>query len=140
MYLLPFDPLDPTNDYALWCGTTDQCGWGDDSGYGNRWDEFVMNGKGVRCVSDQPWVTAAETCEFVVALLAAGDRRRAIELFEWTQNHRTTDGSYYTGLIDPGAVPFPEGERSSYTAAAVILAADALDGSNPTSTLFTVHG
>jgi hypothetical protein len=24
---------------------------------------FVVEGRGVRCVSDRPWVTAAETCE-----------------------------------------------------------------------------
>jgi hypothetical protein len=27
------------------------------------WDRFVLEGRGVRCVSDRPWVTAAETCE-----------------------------------------------------------------------------
>src|SRR5438552_35412 len=27
------------------------------------WDTFVVPGLGVRCVSDEPWVTAAETCE-----------------------------------------------------------------------------
>ena len=37
-----------------------------------RWDEFVMDGLGVRCVSDQPWVTAAETAECVMALDAVG--------------------------------------------------------------------
>ncbi|MDQ1455585.1 MAG: hypothetical protein QOH28_1205, partial [Actinomycetota bacterium] len=30
-----------------------------------KWDTFVAPGRGVRCVSDQPWVTAAETCELV---------------------------------------------------------------------------
>ena len=32
-------------------------------------------GRGVRCVSDQPWVTAAETCELVMALDAIGAAR-----------------------------------------------------------------
>lgn len=105
----------------------------------DRWDEFVMAGKGVRCVADRPWVTAAETCECVIALLAAGDRRSALELFGWTGAHRHADGSYVTGIVYPEEEQFPERERSSYTAAAVILAADAIDGSNPTSTLFTVH-
>src|SRR5205823_1692868 len=45
------------------------------------WDEFVVPGLGVRCVSDQPWVTAAETCELVLALDAIGDRARALRLF-----------------------------------------------------------
>src|SRR5579875_3185210 len=34
------------------------------------WDTFVVPGLGVRCVSDQPWVTGAETCELVLALEA----------------------------------------------------------------------
>ncbi len=104
-----------------------------------RWSEFVMPDRGVRCVSDRPWVTAAETCECAIALLAVGDRRSAMELFEWAQLHRTAEGSYDTGIVYPDEVRFPEREQSSYTAAAVILAADALDGSNPTSTLFTDH-
>ena len=27
----------------------------------SKWDTFVAPGRGVRCVSDQPWITAAET-------------------------------------------------------------------------------
>lgn len=104
-----------------------------------RWDEFVMPGKGVRCVADRPWVTAAETCECAIALLAAGDRRSALDLFRWAQLHRNDNGGYDTGIVYPEETRFPDQEQSSYTAAAVILAADALDGSNPTSTLFTTH-
>lgn len=104
------------------------------------WDRFVMVDKGVRCVSDRPWVTAAETCECVMALLAAGERVRAEELFRWAQRLRDDDGAYFTGLVFPELIHFPDQERSSYTAAAVILAADALDGRNPTSDLFIAHG
>jgi hypothetical protein len=104
------------------------------------WDRFVMEGKGVRCVSDRPWVTAAETCECVMALLAAGERESAAELFEWTTRLRADDGSYFTGMVFPERLHFPADERSSYTSAAVILAADALVGANPTSTLFTDNG
>ena len=104
-----------------------------------RWEEFVMPDRGVRCVSDRPWVTAAETCECAMALLAVDDRPAALELFAWAQLHRTDTGSYDTGIVYPEEIRFPEQEQSSYTAAAVILAADALDGSNPTSTLFTDH-
>ena len=45
------------------------------SGWPSRWDTFVMDGLGVRCVSNEPWVTAAETSECALAHLAAGDRR-----------------------------------------------------------------
>ena len=36
------------------------------------WDRFVIEGRGVRCVVDQDWVTAAETAECVLALDALG--------------------------------------------------------------------
>ena len=114
---------------------------GDEAGkrIDDGWDTFVMEGKGVRCVSDRPWVTAAETCECAMAVLAAGDRERATDLFTWAQALRDDDGAYFTGLVFPELIHFPADERSSYTAAAVILAADALVGDNPTSTLFTDH-
>ena len=103
------------------------------------WDTFVMEGKGIRCVSDRPWVTAAETCEGAIAMVAAGERDQAQRLFEWAQALRDHDGGYFTGIVFPELIHFPAEERSAYTAAAVILAADALDGASPTSTLFTDH-
>ena len=39
-----------------------------------------MDGLGVRCVSDRPWVTAAETCELVLTLDAIGRSADAMGL------------------------------------------------------------
>ncbi|MEM7339552.1 MAG: prenyltransferase [Actinomycetota bacterium] len=103
----------------------------------SRWDEFIMDGKGVRCVSDRPWVTAAETCECAIAYEAVGDTETARHLLSWAQGLRDTDGRYFTGMVYPEYVHYPGDERTSYTAAAVILAADAIQGTNPTSSLFT---
>jgi hypothetical protein len=100
------------------------------------WDAFVIDGRGVRCVSDEPWVTAAETAECALAHLAVGDADLAAALLRWTRAHRQPDGSYLTGLVYPGAVSFPGDERTAYTGAAVILAADALSGATPASGLF----
>ena len=47
-----------------------------------RWSEFVLEGVGVRCVSDHHWVTAAETAECAMALDAIGMRDRATALLE----------------------------------------------------------
>lgn len=102
-----------------------------------RRDAFVMEGKGVRCVSDRPWITAAETCECMMAHLAVGDRANAENLFRWAQTLREDDGKYWTGIVYPDEVHFPGGEQSTYTAAAVILAADAFAESSPASGLFT---
>ena len=95
-----------------------------------RWDEFVVPGLGVRCVSTNPWVTGAETCELVLALEALGDRRRAAALFGDMQHLRESDGRYWTGYVYPDDAHWP-GEHSTYTAAAVILAADALADATP---------
>jgi hypothetical protein len=100
-----------------------------------RWAEFVVPGLGIRCVSDQPWVTGAETCELVLALDALGDRGRALRLFEDIQHLRDADGAYWTGWQFRNNAHFPA-ERSSWTAAAIILAADALSGSTGGSALF----
>ena len=104
-----------------------------------RFDAFVMEGKGVRCVSDRPWVTAAETCEAMLAHLAVGETDRARQLFEWAQTLRESDGKYWTGIVYPEEVHFPGEEQSTYTAAAVVLAADALAGGSPASALFVDH-
>jgi hypothetical protein len=105
-----------------------------------QWDTFVMPERGVRCVSDRPWVTAAETAECVIALTAAGLHDHARTLFGWAQHLRDDDGMYWTGCVYPEAVHFPGGERSSYSAAAVLLAADVLWGRGPTAALFRGEG
>jgi hypothetical protein len=61
----------------------------------------------------------------VLALEALGDRERALALFADAQHLREDDGRYWTGLVFPEGVNWPA-EHSTYTAAAVILAADAL--------------
>jgi len=102
-------------------------------------DKFIIPGAGVRCVANQDWVTSAETCEAVLAYLTVGETDRARELFEWAQCNRDTDGAYFTGMVFPQRVNFPGGERSAYTAAAIVLAADALSGATPASRLLWAH-
>ncbi len=89
------------------------------------WDRFVVPGLGVRCVSDEPWVTGAETCELVLALEAIGDRGGAVDLFGQVQHLREATGGYWTGWQFADQAHYPA-ERSSWTSAAVVLAADAL--------------
>ncbi|HEX9260758.1 MAG TPA: hypothetical protein VF855_14560, partial [Acidimicrobiales bacterium] len=102
----------------------------------SRWGTFVMPGLGVRCVSNEPWVTAAETAECSIAHSAVGLLDTAAMLLRWTRPHRCDDGAYITGLVHPDRVTFPTGERSAYTGAAIILAADAISGASPASGLF----
>ena len=99
------------------------------------WDTFVVPGLGVRCVADRPWVTGAETCELALALAAVGRRDAAIEQLASMQHLRAEDGSYWTGLVYADDARWPV-ERTTWTAAAVVLAADAITGAGPAAALF----
>ena len=100
-----------------------------------RWDEFVVAGLGCRCVSTNPWVTGAETCELVLALDNAGDAARALQLFADMQHLRHEGGLYWTGWVFGDDVNWPD-EQTTYTSAAVVLAADALSRTTPASGIF----
>ncbi len=91
----------------------------------SRWDDFVVPALGIHCVDTNPWVTGAETCELAMALDILGDHRRALQLLADMQHLRTADGSYWTGWVYGDDVNWPV-EHTTYTAAAVILAVDAL--------------
>ncbi|MGK2874805.1 MAG: prenyltransferase [Nocardioides sp.] len=103
------------------------------AGLQTRWDDFVMPGLGVRCVDTNPWMTGAETCELVMALDALAQPDLARTLLADMQVLRHESGGYWTGLVldpeksgpRPGQVFWPV-EHTTYTAAAVILATDAL--------------
>lgn len=101
-----------------------------------RWHTFVEEGAGCRCVADEPWVTVAESCELTMALLAAGEYRQAAELFSWLHDYRDSDGGYWTGWVLRERVLWPP-EKPTWTAAAVLLAADALTGYTRAANLFT---
>jgi hypothetical protein len=102
------------------------------------WPTFAMEGLGIRCVYDEPWVTASETAEAALSFAAIGDFATACDLLAWTRGHRLDSGAYLTGLVHPERIVFPFDEHTSYTAAAAILAADAIAGATPASDLF-VH-
>lgn len=95
-----------------------------------RWDDFVVPGLGIRCVDTNPWVTGAETCELALALDNLGDRARALTLVADMQHLRTPGGAYWTGYVWPDKVNWPV-EHTTYTAAAVLLAVDALSDTTP---------
>lgn len=91
------------------------------------WDKFVVDGYGCRCVSDRPWVTGAESSELALALIATGQEDRAMQLLHDIQRLRRADGSYWTGFVVDDGLFWPV-EASGWTAAAVVMAADALAG------------
>lgn len=105
----------------------------------SRWDDFVSEGHGCRCVIDQPWVTVAESCELVLALLAIGETETAHEVYSWQHQWRDDTGAYWMGYQFEADTPWPD-ERPAWTAGAVILAADALLGLTPAHDLFIAGG
>jgi hypothetical protein len=103
------------------------------------WDTYLVPGLGVRCVRDEPWVTGAETCELAIALDAIGEADRAMELFEQIQFLRDESGAYWTGWQVENRKHYPN-EKSAYTAAAVVLAADTLSNCTGAAGIFRAAG
>lgn len=120
--------------YPVLCGAVDG-----DAGRARLlggWERFVTDGLGVRCIDDHPWYTGAETAECAMAHARLGLDHQALALLDWTVRLRQPDGGYWTGTVEPGTKTFPFRERSTYTAAAIILAHDCIYGNRPASRLF----
>jgi hypothetical protein len=83
---------------------------------------------GVRCRADRRWVTTAETAETAIAYVRAGDREAARTLVTTLVDKQHAGGGYLTGLVYPERSEFPKGECTSYSDAAVLIAADVLGG------------
>ena len=99
------------------------------------WERFVVEGLGCRCVIDEPWITVAESCELVIALMAAGESERAVELYAWLDQWRDAQGFYWTGYQFQRRKLWPR-EAPTWTAAAVLLAADAISKGTGAADLF----
>jgi hypothetical protein len=100
------------------------------------WGKYMIEDRGVRCVSDQPWVTLAETSELVIALAAIGNRELAKIIFSWIADRRYDDGSYWCGFTFPEMIIWPE-DKLTWTNAAVLMAADAIYDLTPAGQLFS---
>jgi hypothetical protein len=100
------------------------------------WDTFVREGWGVLCVSDNPWATMAETAELVITLAALGDLKMAETVFSWLPDKRYEDGAFWTGVTIPDQIIYTD-EKTTWTGAAILLAADVLFDLTPASRLFS---
>lgn len=98
-------------------------------------ETFLVPDLGCRCVSDEPWVTVAETCELILALAAVGQRTRALEIFSWLDQWTDENGIFWTGYQFEEREIWPE-EKPTWTAGAAILAADAIEQITPAAELF----
>jgi hypothetical protein len=100
------------------------------------WDRFVVPGFGVRCVSPNPWVTGAESCELAIALWSVGRAAEARRLLTDIQHLRTEDGLYWTGYVYADEAVWPR-EKTAWTAAAVLLTLAVLGGDPATRAVFS---
>ena len=100
------------------------------------WNDFTIAGWGVLCVSDQPWVTVAETSELVISLAAIGEFEAAEMVFGWILDKKYEDEAFWTGVTVPDCEIYTK-EKTAWTAAAVLIAADILYGLTSASTLFS---
>ena len=96
----------------------------------------MVEGQGVRCVSDKPWVTIAETSELILALAGMGNLEQARIVFNWICDRRYDDGSYWCGFTCPDLIIWPE-DKIAWTNAAALIAADAIYRLTPASVLFS---
>ena len=101
----------------------------------SKWSEFIVEGKGCKCVSEEPWVTVAESSELVMALVKIGMVDKAEDLFNSLHQWRDEDGLYWTGYVYTDEKFWPI-EKPTWTAGAVLLAADTLYGFTPGYELF----
>ncbi len=99
------------------------------------WGRFVVPGHGIRCVDHEPWVTGAESCELAISLVHAGERDLAAQIVADIQHLREHDGSYWTGRNIVLDQIWPR-EQTTWTAGAVLLAVDAIDGTSDTAKFF----
>lgn len=99
------------------------------------WSKYIIEGQGARCVSDQPWITIAETSELVLALNAMGNKQKARIVFSWIQDRVYGDKTFWCGYTYPEMVIWPE-EKISWTNAVALMAADSLYDLTPAARLF----
>ena len=103
----------------------------------SKWSEFIVEGMGCKCVKEEPWVTVAESSELVTALVKIGLYNEAETLFNSLHQWRDEkDGLYWTGYVYADKKFWPV-EKPTWTAGAVLIAADALYKFTPGSELFS---
>ncbi len=105
----------------------------------DAWDKFIVHGRGSVCNLEKQWVTAAETSELAIALAVHGEYERSAMVYNWIHLMRDEDGAYWYGVAFPENEIWPM-EKPTWTAAAVVLAADMLNRSSATNLLFDHHG
>lgn len=98
-----------------------------------RWQDFVIDGWGCKCLADRQSVCVAETFELILALTRMGAQEKAKLVLDWVLQFRDIDDVFYREVYWPQReirrserepqVP----EKNTWTSAAAILAMVTLD-------------
>ena len=87
--------------------------------------KFYVDGLGIKCVEEEPWVTFAESSECIMALYKVGLKKEATKIFDEVLKHKNSKGYFPTGYQYDLGIYWPE-EDSTWTNAAIIMAADCI--------------
>ena len=98
-------------------------------------NDFYVKDIGIKCVIDEPWITVAETCEFIIALMISDRDEDAKKLLLDVLNICDEDNIPYMGWQYEENIFWPK-EKPSWTSAAAILAADTILDFSKASDLF----
>ena len=97
--------------------------------------DFYIKEMGIKCVIEEPWVTVAETCEFIICLMISGRDEDAKKLLKDVINISDVNGVPYMGWQYEENIFWPL-EKPSWTSAALIIAADSVMGLSKGKDLF----
>ena len=100
--------------------------------------DFYIKDIGIKCVIEEPWVTVAETCEFIISLMVSGRSQDAKNLLLDVLNISDEDHIPYMGWQYEENIFWPD-ERPSWTAAALIISADSVMNFSNASDLFLTN-
>ena len=100
--------------------------------------DFYVKDIGVKCVVHEPWITVAETSEFIISLVIAERRKDAQKLLIDVLNISDETGIPYMGWQYEENIFWPD-EKPSWTSSALIVAADTLFNLSDAADLFTIN-
>jgi len=100
--------------------------------------DFYTKDIGIKCVIEEPWVTVAETCEFIISLMISGRPQDAKNLLLDVLNISDENQIPYMGWQYEENIFWPN-EKPSWTAAALIISADSVMNFSNASDLFLTN-
>ena len=100
--------------------------------------DFYIKDIGIKCVIEEPWVTVAETCEFIISLMISDRPKDATNLLLDVLNISDENQIPYMGWQYEENIFWPH-ERPSWTAAALIISADSVMNFSNASDLFVTN-